>query len=210
MITKFLPNTNPALHPSLEALGIKSDDVILDIGPSGQPFEAARWVVDLKDDLMRSPEKQNTENVRKSDYFIFGRGEQLPLKDKSIDFVFCHQVLEHTLEPFTFASEMCRVGKRGFCSVPHSLYEWICPFDYHVSIFFEINGEVYCRPKTKKEHQLFGKFFHELADEVDDWHYVFGKNMWFYHLEWLWEDSFSLKPCKSLDFYGNLWKAKAA
>lgn len=184
-------------------LGIDSGEVVLDIGPSGQPYEAARWVVDLGEDFTTS-----TQRIRKPNYFIFGKGERLPFKNKALDFVFCHQVLEHSPEPISFVNEMCRVGKRGFCSVPHPLFEWMCPFDYHVSIFFEMNGEIYCRPRTKRERQLFGKFFHDLADEVENWHYIFGKNTWFYHLEWIWKDSFQLKSCKSLDFYGDPWIPK--
>ena len=60
--------------------------------------------------------------------------ENLPMDDKSFDFVLCTQVLEHVRKPEAVISEFSRIMKPGgllFLTVPQSWEEHEQPYDYH-------------------------------------------------------------------------------
>ncbi|HIH16250.1 MAG TPA: methyltransferase domain-containing protein [Candidatus Diapherotrites archaeon] len=51
--------------------------------------------------------------VKSTGIDVLGYGEQLPLKDQSMDVILCTQVLEHVRQPFEVVKEMHRVLKKG-------------------------------------------------------------------------------------------------
>ena len=111
----------------LEKLNIKIEDIVLEIVPGNFPF----WRSDiyLKRDL--SENKERAGNLVIDRPLILADAHNIPLADKSIDFIFCSQVLEHSEDPRVLISEMERVGKKdilklliftgSLCSAGHSV-----------------------------------------------------------------------------------------
>jgi hypothetical protein len=139
----------------LERLG--PDDVVLDIGGWGDPFERADWVIDIFPYETRGfYERQGWGKPRDRDAERFSKEtwiqrdvcdrEPFPFDDGSIDFVLCSHTLEDIRDPIWVCSEINRVGKAGYIEVPSRLEEqsWGCAGDYvgwdHHRWLIDVNG----------------------------------------------------------------------
>ena len=111
------------------------DEVVLDIGSWGDPFERADWVIDLFPYETRGlyerrgwiepradagPERFSESTWIQRD--VCDR-EPFPFGDDEIDFVICSHTLEDIRDPIWVCSEMQRVGKAGYIEVPSRLEE---------------------------------------------------------------------------------------
>jgi len=88
--------------------------------------------------IIINPSKNDLNKSSSTDIItpIYGDGRQLPLADKSIDFIFCNAVIEHIpkTERHLLAQEIQRVCKKGFfVSTPNYWF----PFEphYHLPFF---------------------------------------------------------------------------
>ena len=55
--------------------------------------------------------------------FIVGDVERLPFKSNSVDFLIARNILEHIVNVEQFFSELTRVSRRGYITVPSALAE---------------------------------------------------------------------------------------
>jgi SAM-dependent methyltransferase len=104
------------------------DDVVLDIGGWGRPFDRADWVLDLMPYETRGLYGRDGEGpARFSDETWIERDicdrEPYPFEDDSIDFVICSHTLEDVRDPIWVCSEMNRIAKAGYIEVPSRLEE---------------------------------------------------------------------------------------
>jgi hypothetical protein len=113
---------------------LRHDDIVLDIGGWGDPFERADWVMDIgsyetrgfyqragwKEAGPQRPERFSEQTWIQRD--ICDR-QPYPFRDKGIDFVVCAQTLEDVRDPVWVCSEMNRIGKAGYIDVPSRLDE---------------------------------------------------------------------------------------
>jgi SAM-dependent methyltransferase len=61
---------------------------------------------------------------------VLARGESLPFKDSSFDYVLCFQTLEHVEDPHSLLVELGRVARRGvFVSIPGVFRTHVLPRD---------------------------------------------------------------------------------
>lgn len=66
--------------------------------------------------------------------FVQGFGEDLPLPDESVDFILCHTVIEHVLDPRKVIAEMARTLRRGGAiSLEAPNYLW--PKEPHLNVW---------------------------------------------------------------------------
>lgn len=97
---------------------LHKNDIVVDVGGGSNPLKRANIVVDLFPDqtLHRTGKLHLYEHQK----FIKADIEDLSevFTDKSIDFLFTQQTLEHVNDPARACEEIMRVAKRGFIDVP--------------------------------------------------------------------------------------------
>ena len=117
---------------------IQPDDVVLDIGAWGYPFNRANHAMDCEPYETRGyynrvffhknplpPQGGPVEYFSKETWIhrdICDRAP-FPFRDKEIDFVICSHTLEDIRDPLWVCSEMVRIAKRGYLEVPSRLKE---------------------------------------------------------------------------------------
>jgi uncharacterized protein YbaR (Trm112 family) len=62
---------------------------------------------------------------------VLGFVENLPFRDGAFDFVIASHVLEHSVQPEKFLSELQRVARAGYIEVPDAFMERINPYRDH-------------------------------------------------------------------------------
>lgn len=104
---------------------ITPGSVVLDIGSGHYPFPHATILSDL---YIGETQHRNDEFIRDHRPVIVFDVHHIPLKDKSVDFVYCSHVLEHVDDPKQACAEIMRVGKRGYIETPtfgkDMLFSW--------------------------------------------------------------------------------------
>lgn len=78
---------------------------------------------------------------------VFGDAEALPFRPGSFDFVICHHLLEHLVNPEKCMEEMMRVAKAGSVRVPTSLREKLESPVYHRWLIRREGGTLVFREK---------------------------------------------------------------
>ena len=122
---------------------LRDDEVVLDVGAWGAPFNRADWVLDAMPYETRGPmgsygpgpERFNEERWVIRD---FCDREPWPWPDDFFDFSLCVTTLEDIRDPVWVCSELSRVSKRGYIEVPTLISElayggqgpW-CGFEHH-------------------------------------------------------------------------------
>jgi SAM-dependent methyltransferase len=99
--------------------------IILDIASGHNPFPRATI---LSDRYLEITQHRHEEIVFDQRPFVMLDIHNLPFADKSIDYIYCSHVIEHTEDPLQACSEMMRVGKAGYIETPtlmkDSLFSW--------------------------------------------------------------------------------------
>jgi hypothetical protein len=115
----------------------RMSDRVVDIGSGSHPHPTA--------DVLVEPYMDDTD-CHRSDYAI------------------CNHVLEHVDDPCKGLTEITRVARRGFLSVPTEFYEFIFPTPSHRWVFALKDGELLIKRRQERHHlglQMYqGLFFH--------------------------------------------------
>ncbi len=113
---------------------ISADDVVLDIGGWGCPFNRANYVMDSEPYETRGyystigrkasqggPKEHFTEKtwIRRD----ICEHTPFPFANKEVDFVICSHVLEDIRDPLWVCAEMIRIAKKGYIEIPSRLVE---------------------------------------------------------------------------------------
>jgi SAM-dependent methyltransferase len=109
-------------------LGIRADDLVLDVGCGQFPNPRADFACDM---LPENTERSGDVVVDRP--FVWARAEELPFATDAFDFVVLSHVLEHTFEPERLLAEIQRVGRRGYIETPAAWQEFLFPFRFHTS-----------------------------------------------------------------------------
>lgn len=135
-VEKFTPNvgypawgfvfrsfTHPeARHYAFEKTGVVLQDkwVVAELGPGAYPLDRANIIIDhSKEILDRIADRPGTMKI------LADANKQLPLPDKSIDFLFASHVFEHLCDPVAAAKEISRIAKRGMIVAPGAFKEFL-------------------------------------------------------------------------------------
>ena len=102
--------------------GIRRDDIVVDIGAGNDPILRANFLIDKY--VHTDAERYSGIIIDRP--LINADGDNLPIKNKSIDFLHCRHVLEHIPKPEKFISELERVAKRGIIITPNGDYPKLC------------------------------------------------------------------------------------
>jgi hypothetical protein len=109
---------------------LSPDDVVLDIGAWGRPFNGADYVLDQESYETRGSygltnqggERERFTRETWIRHDICSR-DPMPFRDKEIDFVICSHTLEDIRDPLWVCSEMNRIAKAGYIEVPSRVAE---------------------------------------------------------------------------------------
>jgi hypothetical protein len=118
--------------------------LVLEVGSGGSPYFRANVLIDAHAET-RERHWAPFITDRPS---LLGRGEALPFRDKSFDFVIASHVLEHSAAPETFLLELQRVAKAGYIETPDAFMERINPYWDHRSEVTVRHGVLEVRKKS--------------------------------------------------------------
>jgi hypothetical protein len=126
------------LHSAKIMRHLNDDDVVLDIGGWGHPFNRANHVIDMGSYETRGyynrtfastdalPPLGGTKEFFTKETWIqrdICDREPFPFRDKEIDYVICSHTLEDIRDPLWVCAEMNRIGKRGYIETPSRVLE---------------------------------------------------------------------------------------
>ena len=103
--------------------------LVLEVGSGGSPYFRANVLLDAYTET-RERHWAPFITDRPS---VLGRGESLPFRDKSFDFVIASHVLEHSTDPENFLLELQRVARAGYIETPDAFMERVNPYWDHRS-----------------------------------------------------------------------------
>lgn len=103
----------------VKTFNIKEGDRVLDIGCGGDPFPMSTVVADRFPDSDQDRPSYPLETLGKP--FVVCDVQALPFRDKSYDFVYCSQLLEHVPDPIIACREIQRVSLRGYIDTPYRI-----------------------------------------------------------------------------------------
>jgi len=118
--------------------------LVLEVGSGGSPYFRANVLIDAHAET-RERHWAPLITDRPS---VLGKGEALPFRDKSFDFVIASHVLEHSAEPETFLRELQRVANAGYIETPDAFMERINPYWDHRSEVTVRDGVLEIRKKS--------------------------------------------------------------
>ena len=182
------PNFPTLFDPQMaELLEIAPTDRVLDIGGGANPFSRADVVVDaFPDNSVHRAWRAIPTDKR----YCIARGERLPFKDKSFDFIYSRHALEHVDDPLACMQEIMRVGKRGFFEVPNSRYDQFMGGPTHSWAIDLVDGAILYRRRPYVESPLKYALY-KIWQEDRDFRFrmeIFFRNLFF--IQFYWEDSF--------------------
>lgn len=140
-------------------LPVKPTDRVLEIGSGHNPHPRSDVLCDR---FLSDNQERQRAALRFDRPLVIAQGEQLPFSDKSFDFVYCSQILEHSEDPIAFAAEVSRVGKAGLFIFPHMIRERLFGWEYHRWFFHRRKEVVYYVEKKGKDQLPLAHFIHRL------------------------------------------------
>lgn len=115
---------------------VHKDALVLEVGSGGNPYPRANVLLDAYE----ATRERHWVPLTADRPTVLGFVENLPFKDKTFDYVIASHVLEHSLDPDKFISELQRVAKAGYIEVPDAFLERINPYKDHRIEITQRNG----------------------------------------------------------------------
>lgn len=168
----------------INSLKISKADIVLEIGPGNMPFH--RSDIYIERDLTNNVERAGDFQITKP--CVLGDAHSLPFDDKSIDYIFCAQVLEHSDNPDKILKEIMRVAKRGYIETPNFYRELLFGWPFHNWVI-EKEGNCKLILYKNKLPQYFGELFHRLQIEEYSGQLFFNLNFERFNTSYEWESS---------------------
>jgi SAM-dependent methyltransferase len=167
----------------LNSLHVSKNDIVLEIGPGNMPFNRSN--IHLERDLTNNIERAGDFQLTKP--CVLGDAHSLPFEDKSIDYIFCAQVLEHADNPDKMLKEMMRVGKKGFIETTNFYREVLFGWPFHKWVVEKENNKLFLY--ENKLPQYFGDFFHRLQAEEYSFQLFYNLSFEKFNTIYEWESS---------------------
>ena len=176
---------------------IREHSLVLEIGSGNSPWIRSDILVDQY--LEDSYGHRGGANIFIDNRpLLIASGHNLPLRDKSVDFVYSSQVLDHVEDPAAMLREMARVGKAGYLECSNPLMERFQSPPVHLWYVTAYDNKLYLAAKTPETNistELDRFIFHLLSD-----HFLI-KHYWSYfqtNLHWREKIDFELCDVKTV------------
>jgi hypothetical protein len=169
--------------------------VILDIGSGHNPFPKATI---LSDRFLEITVHRRQEIVLDDRPFVILDIHHLPFRSKSLDYIYCSHVIEHTDNPEQVCAEFMRAGKAGYIETPtlmkDMLFSWAKEMSHKwflVSfgnrlIFFEYDPRRQVGLRTKHwQKSILNPYYHPDQD-------IYFPNLDVFNTIFEWTDQFDV------------------
>ena len=129
--------------------------LVVDLGAGHDPFPRADLVVDkyVADDFERG------YGLTRGRPLVVADGEALPFADNAIAYLIAAHVVEHAVDPQSFAAEISRVARAGFVQVPTATAERVFGWAFHPWLIEQENGRLVFAPNESERweglHELY-------------------------------------------------------
>ncbi len=117
----------PASKERIEGM-LGGEELVLDVGGWGSPWERADWVIDLMPYETRGVYDRSDPEKERFDAGTWVcrdicDSEPWPFADRQFDFAVCSHTLEDLRDPIRVCAELNRVARAGYIEVPSRLEE---------------------------------------------------------------------------------------
>ena len=106
---------------------VPQNALVLEVGSGGNPYVRANILLDAYEDTR----ERHWAPLVADRPTVLGFVENLPFRDGAFDFVIASHVLEHSVQPEKFLTELQRVARAGYIEVPDAFMERINPYRDH-------------------------------------------------------------------------------
>ncbi len=168
----------------INSLKISKKDIVLEIGPGNIPFYKSD--IYLERDINKNIERAGDFQIDKP--CVLGDAHCIPFDDKSIDYIFCSQVLEHSDNPEKMLKEIMRVGKRVYIETPNFYRELLFGWPFHKWVVEKEDNDKLVLYENKLP-QYFGGLFHRLQVEEYSGQLFFDLNFEKFNTIFKWEST---------------------
>jgi hypothetical protein len=132
-------------------MNIKSNDLVLEIGPGTCPY----WRSDVLADKYEDDEKVDRSQfgggpqVTDDKPFVLLDGPYLPFANLQFDYLICSQVLEHVPanDLSILVQEFSRVARKVYIEVPRPAFDIVYDFDVHINFIDIVDNRIVYIPK---------------------------------------------------------------
>lgn len=168
---------------------LSKDSLVLETGSGHNPW----WRSDILVDRWLYKDKERSEFALCVDRpLLISSGERLPFKDKTFNFIFCSQTIEHSKNPTAFLKEIERVGKSGLIVCPNAIRERLFGWKFHR--WFIVKEKETLKFYLKKHFpNSFGNFFHNLYQKKFFFRRFCLENDEFLDIYYYWEEKIFFK-----------------
>ena len=170
---------------------IELGDSVLDVGSGHLPFPLATCLLDR---FVESGEQRPDGVALKRDArpLVAADVAFLPFRDKSFDFIYCSNVLEHVDDPVMACEELMRVGHRGYIECPSPTDEVLLGSNKHLWFVFNDREVLSFLPRTIPFRSDVQGLFYGLRhiEQCEKWYWT---HMPYFRTMFLWRERFQYR-----------------
>ena len=170
----------------LKSLKIDRGDLVLEVGGGQSPY----WRSDILIDRYLFDDNERAGSLVIDRPFICADAHSIPFKDKSVDYIFCSQILEHLERPEAFFSELMRVGNKGYIETPNEFRERLICRSFHRWIISKQDNVLVLRKNTLSP--VFGSLFHSLM-RTREFNHFYNHHYSLFNIMFEWEAKFQYR-----------------
>lgn len=163
---------------------VPSNALVLEVGSGGNPYPRANVLLDAYEETR----ERHWAPLTSDRPTVLGFVENLPFKDKAFDFVIASHVLEHSVQPEKFLSELQRVAKAGYIETPDAFMERINPYrDHRLEVTVrDARLWIHKKPAWRADEQLVE--WYEAAAKLPITRMTMPLHPFAFHMRYYWSD----------------------
>jgi SAM-dependent methyltransferase len=149
-------------HRSVRELGIRSTDLVVDLGSGQNPHPRANVLCDRF--VFDNTERASHGALRVDRPVVVSDATKTPFADRAFDFAFCSHLLEHMDDPAALLDELQRIASAGYIETPGSVYEKLYGWRFHRWFVSVTEGRIRIEAKQRPifDQELHDWFSNEL------------------------------------------------
>ncbi|MCX7049585.1 MAG: class I SAM-dependent methyltransferase [Candidatus Sumerlaeota bacterium] len=189
------PYTDDYSYQSQYMRLVPEKGVILDLASGHNPFPKATILCDRYLEITA----HRREEIKLDDRpFVILDMHHLPFKNKSIDYIYCSHVIEHSSDPAQACREMMRVARAGYIETPtlmkDALFAWAKDMSHNWHVLRFANSLLFFEYDEQRQRgigseqwakQVLGDVYHPNQD-------IYYRNLGIFNTILEWKDGFNV------------------
>ena len=163
---------------------VDPDALVLEVGSGGNPY----WRANVLCDAYQDTRERHFAKLICDRPTVLAFTEDLPFIDDAFDFVIASHVLEHSVQPEQFLSEIQRVAKAGYIEVPDAFFERLGTYSCHRLEITDRNDTLLIRKKRAyiQDQELYELCGAKAGRLLPKW---VSRNPFEFHVRYYWSRS---------------------